>query len=50
MSAEEKIINALQLASDILDTHTENTETDKAYRNAARLFIEVLDDEEVQLE
>lgn len=42
--------NALLLISEIFDNHTENSERDKSYRNCARLFLQVLSDEDVEME
>lgn len=50
LTDQERIQAGLKLASHILDNHAENTETDKACRNIARAFLDVLADEEVEFE
>ena len=49
-TADERIHEALLLASDILDNHTANTDADKAYRNCTRLFLFILSDEKADME
>ena len=50
LTDQERIQAGLKLASHIMDNHTENTEIDKAYRNIARAFLDVLSDEEIEFE
>lgn len=49
-SAEERIKNSVLLASEIFDKYTENTEEQKAVRNTARAFLQVLTEEEMDFE
>ena len=50
LTDNERVRAGLKLASHILDNHSENTETDKACRNIARAFLDILADEEVEFE
>ena len=50
MTDAERIKKAVELTSYILDTYTENTDEDRAYRNSARMFLQILTDEEIEIE
>ena len=50
MTDQERIRNAENLIGDIMEAHTENTEVDIACRNIARMFQQILTDEEVEFE
>lgn len=50
MTDAERIKKAVELTSYMLDTYTENTDEDKAYRNSARMFLHILTDEEIETE
>lgn len=50
MTDAERIKKAVELTSYMLDTYTENTDEDKAYRNSARMFLNILTDEEIEIE
>lgn len=50
LTDQERVQAGLKLVSHIMDNHTENTETDKACRNIARAFLDILADEEIEFE
>ena len=48
LESEEIIRKAIELVSQIFDTHTEDTEYDKGCRNVARMFQRILSDDDVE--
>ena len=50
LTDQERVQAGLKLASHILDRYTSTDEYDKACRNMARAFLDVLADEEVEFE